>query len=118
MAYSSTNKVAAFFKKIASNQLFIPLLALILLAVINLVNDPGFFVVTATTNNSGNTVFSGALITILDYGSELGILAIGMTLVTAASGGQDISVGATIAIAMFTFLLKENKGGKGKCHKH
>lgn len=37
--------------------------------------------------------------TILDYGSELAILAIGMTLVTAASGGQDISVGAAIAIA-------------------
>ena len=37
--------------------------------------------------------------TILDYGSELAILAIGMTLVTAASGGQDISVGAGIAIA-------------------
>ena len=44
-------------------------------------------------------VLSGYLITILDYGSELAILAIGMTLVTAASGGQDISVGATIAIA-------------------
>ncbi len=44
-------------------------------------------------------MLSGYLITILDYGSELGILAIGMTLVTAASGGQDISVGATIAIA-------------------
>lgn len=38
-------------------------------------------------------------ITILDYGSELAILAIGMTLVTAASGGQDISVGAAIAIS-------------------
>ena len=44
-------------------------------------------------------MLSGYLITILDYGSELAILAIGMTLVTAASGGQDISVGATIAIA-------------------
>ena len=31
--------------------------------------------------------------------SETGILAIGMTLVTAASGGQDISVGSAIAIA-------------------
>ena len=37
--------------------------------------------------------------TVLDCGSELAILAIGMTLVTAASGGQDISVGAGIAIA-------------------
>ena len=87
------------FKKITSNQLFIPLMALILLAVINLINDPGFFKVTLGTNNAGYPVLSGYLITILDYGSELGILAIGMTLVTAASGGQDISVGATIAIA-------------------
>ena len=39
------------------------------------------------------------MITILDSGSELAILAIGMTLVTAATGGQDISVGATTAIA-------------------
>jgi len=74
-------------------------MALILLAVINLINDPGFFKVTLGTNNAGYPVLSGYLITILDYGSELGILAIGMTLVTAASGGQDISVGATIAIA-------------------
>nr|WP_297703822.1 ABC transporter permease [uncultured Butyrivibrio sp.] len=87
------------FKRLVSNQLFIPLIALIILAVINLINDPGFFRITLGTNNAGNPVLSGYLITILDYGSELGILAIGMTLVTAASGGQDISVGATIAIA-------------------
>ncbi|MCR4903697.1 MAG: ABC transporter permease [Butyrivibrio sp.] len=86
-------------KKITSNQLFIPFIALVLLAVINLINDPGFFKVTLQTNNAGYPVLAGYLITILDYGSELGILAIGMTLVTAASGGQDISVGATIAIA-------------------
>ncbi len=87
------------FKKIFGNQLFIPIMALLLLAVINLINDPGFFKVTYGTNNAGYPVLSGYLITILDYGSELAILAIGMTLVTAASGGQDISVGATIAIA-------------------
>ena len=86
-------------KKIAGNQMFIPILALLLLAVINLIVDPGFFKVTMGTNNAGDPVLSGYLITILDYGSELAILAIGMTLVTAASGGQDISVGATIAIA-------------------
>ena len=86
-------------KKLLSNQLLIPFTALIILCLINLINDPSFFQITVGTNNAGNTVFSGSLITILDYGSELAILAIGMTLVTAASGGQDISVGATIAIA-------------------
>ena len=99
MSDKSKKNEGGFIKRLASNQLFIPLIALILLAVINLINDPGFFKVTLGTNNAGYPVFSGYLITILDYGSELGILAIGMTLVTAASGGQDISVGATIAIA-------------------
>jgi simple sugar transport system permease protein len=99
MSDTLKKKEGGFLKKLASNQLFIPIIALILLAVINLINDPGFFRVTLGTNNAGYPVLSGYLITILDYGSELGILAIGMTLVTAASGGQDISVGATIAIA-------------------
>lgn len=89
----------SLFKKITGNQLFIPLVALLLLAAINLIVDPSFFRITLGSNNAGNPVLSGYLITILDYGSELAILAIGMTLVTAASGGQDISVGATIAIA-------------------
>ncbi len=88
-----------FFKRLVGHQMFIPLAALILLAVINLIHDPAFFKITLGTNNAGFPVLSGSLITILDYGSELAILAIGMTLVTAATGGQDISVGATIAIA-------------------
>ena len=50
-------------------------------------------------DKKGDPVLSGYLIEILDYGSELAILAIGMTLVTAATGGQDISVGAAIAIS-------------------
>lgn len=87
-------------KKMTFNkQLLIPLAALVALALFNLINDPSFFKITLGTNSLGNPVLSGYLITILDYGSELAILAIGMTLVTAASGGQDISVGAAIAIA-------------------
>ena len=35
-------KEQSFLKRLTSNQLFIPLMALILLAVINLINDPGF----------------------------------------------------------------------------
>ncbi len=80
-------------------QIIIPLVALIALALFNLILDPSFFRINLGTNNVGNPVLSGYLITILDNGAELAILAIGMTLVTAASGGQDISVGATIAIA-------------------
>ncbi len=86
-------------KKLLSNQLLIPFTAIIILCVVNFINDPSFFLVELHNDNSGLPVLSGPLITILDYGSELAILAIGMTLVTAASGGQDISVGSTIAIA-------------------
>ena len=86
-------------KKVFNKQLLIPLVAIIVMALFNLFMDPSFFKVTLGTNSAGDPVLSGYLITILDYGSELAILAIGMTLVTAASGGQDISVGATIAIA-------------------
>ena len=87
-------------KKMTFNkQLLIPIAALVALALFNLINDPSFFKITLGTNSLGNPVLSGYLITILDYGSELAILAIGMTLVTAASDGQDISVGAAIAIA-------------------
>ncbi|MBQ2089776.1 MAG: ABC transporter permease [Lachnospiraceae bacterium] len=96
---SKTKQNDSFLRRLISNQMFIPLLALVLLAIINLINDPSFFKISVQLNNAGNAVLSGYLITILDYGSELAILAIGMTLVTAASGGQDISVGATIAIA-------------------
>ena len=86
-------------KIVFNKQLLIPLAAIVALAIFNLIVDPSFFKITLGTNSAGDPVLSGYLITILDYGSELAILAIGMTLVTAASGGQDISVGATIAIA-------------------
>lgn len=81
------------------NQIFIPIAALLLLAIFNLICDPSFYQITLGYNSAGQPVLSGYLITILDYGSELAILAIGMTLVTAACGGQDISVGATIAVS-------------------
>jgi len=86
-------------KKLVKNQIFIPIAALLLLALFNLLADPEFFLIELGYNSAGNPVLKGYLVTILDYGSELAILAMGMTLVTAASGGQDISVGATIAIA-------------------
>ena len=91
-------------EKIFRNQLFFPIAALLLLVIFNLITDPGFFKVTLEPNSAGNLVLSGNLITMIDYASELVILAIGMTLVTSASGGQDISVGATIAIAGSTVL--------------
>ncbi len=101
MKSKETNKssVAGFFSKIVRRQIFIPIAALLLLAIFNLVTDPSFYKITFGYNSAGNPVLSGYLMTILDSGSELAILAIGMTLVTAATGGQDISVGAAIAIS-------------------
>lgn len=97
----NTQKSSALeiMKKVFSNQIFIPISALLILAVVNLIVDPSFFKITLGYSSDGNPVLSGYLMTIIDYGSELAILAIGMTLVTAASGGQDISVGAAIAIS-------------------
>ena len=88
-----------FLARLVRRQIFIPLAALLLLIVFNLIADPSFFAITLKENSLGDLVLTGNLITILDNASELVILAIGMTLVTAASGGQDISVGSAIAIA-------------------
>lgn len=98
---NETKKInsTSLFTRITRQQILIPLAALLLLFVFNLIIDPSFFKITLGYNSVGNPVLSGFLITILDSGSELAILAIGMTLVTAASGGQDISVGAAAAIA-------------------
>ena len=87
-----------------NSQLIVPLLSILLLVVFNLIRDPSFFSVEITTNNLGNTVLSGNLISIFNGASELAILAMGMTLVTAAAGGQDISVGALAAIAGSVFV--------------
>ena len=100
----SKSSASEILGKIIRNQLFIPLVALTLLVIFNLITDPGFFKIALEPSSTGNLILSGNLITIIDNASELVILAIGMTLVTSASGGQDISVGATIAIAGSTVL--------------
>lgn len=103
--------MAKWFQKLAKSQLVIPLFALLLLIVFNLIRDVGFFSLTIMTNNEGNQVLSGNIISILNGASELAILSIGMTLVTASSRGQDISVGAAAAIAgsVFVRVLREHQ---------
>lgn len=93
------------------SQLLIPLIAILLLVIFNLIRDPSFFSVGIAANNNGDPVLQGNLISILNGASELVILSMGMTLVTAASGGQDISVGALAAIAGSVFV-KVLKGGE------
>jgi simple sugar transport system permease protein len=88
-----------FLLSIVKSHLFVPILGLFLILLFNLVTNVQFFTISLHESNFGNLILSGNLISILDNGSELAILAIGMTLVTSASGGQDISVGAAVAIA-------------------
>ncbi len=103
-----TKKTSRFFAN--NSALLIPLIAILLLVIFNLFRDPGFFSVSIAANNNGDPVLQGNLISILNGASELAILSMGMTLVTAASGGQDISVGALAAIAGSVFV-KVLKGG-------
>ncbi|MDY5846084.1 MAG: ABC transporter permease [Bariatricus sp.] len=82
------------FKKITSTRLFMPLVCLAAVLLVNVITTPDFFKVSMN-----NGVLFGYVIDVINRASELVILAVGMTLVTAASGGQDISVGATMAVA-------------------
>ena len=96
-------------------QLTIPIIAILLLVIFNLIRDPSFFSIEITQNNNGNMVLAGNLISIINGASELAVLAMGMTLVTAACGGQDISVGAAAAIAgsAFVKILKSSPSING-----
>lgn len=80
------------------HRLFIPIAFLSFLLLLNIFINPGFLRISLGRDSSGNPVLIGNIINILNNATELVILAIGMTLVTASSKGQDISVGATVAI--------------------
>ncbi len=92
------NREASVIKNLASHKLFIPIAFLAFLLLINIFINPSFLKISLGKDSMGNPVLIGNLINILNNATELVILAIGMTLVTASSRGQDISVGATIAI--------------------
>ncbi len=99
-----SNRKTGILKRLGIGQLIIPLTALALLILFNLIRDPGFFTVVVNINNSGNPVLGGNVISVINSASELAIIAMGMTLVTAATGGQDISVGAVGAISASVFI--------------
>ncbi|MFW5800800.1 MAG: ABC transporter permease [Spirochaeta sp.] len=82
--------------------LFLPLSVLGLLIIINLIKGADYFSISLI-----NGALYGNIPNILFGASELVIISIGMTLVTASSGGQDISVGvaATITSAVFAQVI-------------
>ena len=95
-------------KKLTQKRLFLPVFCMILVLCINMIYDLSighhfynFFEITMT-----NGMLNGRLINILNRGSEVAILAIGMTLVVSASAGTDISVGSVMSLcASFCCML-------------
>lgn len=81
-------------RKIFGHKLAIPLLVLMAVVVQNIITTPNFFDISIT-----NGLLSGYIPNILDEAAELIIITLGMTLVIAVSGGVDLSVGPTMAIA-------------------
>jgi ribose/xylose/arabinose/galactoside ABC-type transport system permease subunit len=81
-------------KHIINHPLFLPLVCLLLVLIVNLIQTPSFFKITIQ-----NGVLYGFIIDIINRSSGLIIMAVGMTLVVASSGGTDISVGAVSALA-------------------
>jgi len=92
------DRSAPALKALIKHRLFIPIAFLAFLLLINVFINPGFLKISMGSDSNGNPVLIGNLINILNNATELVILTIGMTLVTSSSRGQDISVGATIAI--------------------
>ncbi|HTX74337.1 MAG TPA: ABC transporter permease [Rectinemataceae bacterium] len=80
-------------------QVFLPLSVLAILIVVNLLKGADYFSISII-----NGALYGNIPNILFGASELVILAIGMTLVTSSSGGQDISVGVAAAITSSVFV--------------
>lgn len=88
-------------KKITSMPLFLPVFCMILVMLVNVLYDAvnGNFAFNFFTISIRNGVLYGRLIDILNRGSEIAILAIGMTLVVSSSAGTDISVGSVMSLA-------------------
>jgi len=96
------------WKRFTKHPLFLSVVCVLLVMAVNILYDISqgnpfysFFRIVIE-----NGVLSGRLITILNRGSEVAILAIGMTLVVSASGGTDISVGSVMSLcASFCCML-------------
>jgi galactofuranose transport system permease protein len=99
--------------RIRNNRIFWPLVALVLLWLVNAVVDPSFFKLGIIQDPDFGPHLYGNLIDIFNDGAPLILVAIGMTLVIA-TGGVDLSVGAVIAIsaAMGAVLINPALGNQ------
>lgn len=89
------------WKKIVSMPLFLPIFCMLLVMATNIVYDAasGNFALNFFTIEIRNGVLYGRLIDILNQGSAIAILAVGMTLVVSSSAGTDISVGSVMSLS-------------------
>ena len=95
------NSKKPFYKRVLENRLTFSLTLLFIIMLQNIITTPTFFHITLT-----NGLFTGYIPIIFDDAGKLVIVSLGMTLVTAVAGGQDISVGSIMAIsAAFCGLL-------------
>ncbi len=106
------------WKSIKQWPLFLPLVALILVMAVNIIHDAAigenplsFFMISLRETTTSGTILYGRIIDIINRGSEVAILAIGMTLVVSASAGTDISVGSVMSLcASFMCMMLAGYG--------
>jgi simple sugar transport system permease protein len=96
------NRSKLSWHRLRDSQLFWPALTLALIMLFNLFFTPGFYDIEIREGH-----LSGFLIDILNRGSVLMLLGIGMTMVIA-TGGVDLSVGAVVAISAATATVLIN----------
>ena len=88
-------------KKLISKPLFLPIFCMLLVMAVNIIYDvaSGNFAFNFFTISIRNGVLYGRMIDILNRGSEIAILALGMTLGVSCAAGTDISVGSVMSLA-------------------
>jgi len=96
------SKFSSLFSKFTESRLFFPLLALVIILLLDAMFIPGFFSVQVRDGD-----LYGRVIDIARNASTVMVLAIGMTLVIA-TGGIDLSVGAVMAIAASVAAIMMN----------
>ena len=95
-------KSSLILEKFTSSRLFYPLLALVIILILDGIFIPDFFSIQIRNGD-----LYGRVIDIMRNASTVMVLALGMTLVIA-TGGIDLSVGAVMAIAASVAAIMMN----------
>ncbi len=100
-------------KRIRESWLFWPLVAWVIILLLNVIFQPEFFKIGIIDDPVYGKHLYGNLVDVFNNGAPLILVSIGMTLVIA-TGGIDLSVGAVIAIsaAMGAVLINPALGNK------